>query len=69
MQEWQKETLVYYECVEALLAWFIKVWVKIGLCLNHKLIFIKCGILGKPFEVFIVIHVCYNIINVVVGEL
>ena len=68
MQEWQKETLVYYECAEVLLAWFIKVWVKIGLCVKHKLILIKCGILGNSFEVFTVI-VCYNIIILVVGEL
>ena len=65
VQEWQKETLVYYECAEALLTWFIKVWVKIGLCVKHKLMLIKSGILGNSFEVFTVI-VCYNIIIVVV---
>ena len=69
VQEWQKETLVYYECVEALLAWFIKVWVKIGLCIKNKLILIKCGNLGNSFEVFTVMYVCFNIIIVVVGEL
>ena len=49
----------------AVLTWFIKVWVKIGLCVKHKLMLIKSGILGNSFEVFTVI-VCYNIIIVVV---
>ena len=52
VQECQRETLVNYECAEALLACFIKVWVKIGLCVKHKLNLIKCGILGNSFEVF-----------------